>query len=233
MLKLITYPAGFGAPTASPFCVKAMCLLQASRLDWEPEWSNDPRKAPKNKLPVLRDGTIMVPDSDEIRTHLETHYGIDFDADLSDKDRAISQAVIRMTEENLYFAAVCNRWLNDANWEVTRRTLFADIPKLINKFVTDKIRKQATANVNGQGMGRHSPEERAARAAKDISSIETLLGDKPFLFSDRPTAADMSVVPMLHAIASSAVETPTSVLVTGNVPITAYVARGVAAMYPE
>ena len=232
MLTLITYPPAFGAPTASPFCVKAMCLLKASGLEWQPEFSSDPRSAPKRKLPVLRDGDKLIPDSDEIRDYLEIRYGIDFDAGLSARDRAVSRAVIRMAEENLYFILVCNRWLNDENWEVTRRELFGQIPKPLFKFVTGKIRKQAIANVNGQGMGRHSVQERADRAAKDLAAIETLLDGKPFLFGDQPTAADMSVVPMLHAQASSTATTPISVLVTENEGLSAYVARGVAAMYP-
>ncbi len=232
MLTLIVYPPAFGAPTASPFCVKAMCLMKASGLAWRPEISSDPRSTPKQKLPVLRDGDKIIPDSDQIRDHLETRYGIDFDEGLSALDRAVSRAVIRMAEENLYFILVCNRWLNDKNWEVTRRALFGQIPKPLFKFVTGKIRKQAIANVNGQGMGRHSVQERADRAAKDLAAIETLLDGKPFLFGDKPSAADMSVVPMLHAQATSPTKTPISVLVTENAALSAYIERGVSAMYP-
>ncbi len=232
MLTLIVYPAAFGAPTASPFCVKAMCLMKASGLAWQPEVSSDPRFTPKRKLPVLSDGDKLIPDSDQIRDHLEAHYGIDFDEGLTAQQRAVSRAVIRMVEENLYFILVCNRWLNDENWEVTRRALFGQIPKPLFKFVTSKIRKQAIANVNGQGMGRHSVQERADRAAKDLAAIETLLDGKPFLFGDTPTAADMSVVPMLQAQASSPTTTPISVLVTENATLSDYVARGVSAMYP-
>ena len=233
MLKLITFPAAFDAPAASPFCVKAMCMLKASGLDWAAEITSDPRKAPKQKLPALRDGGRVIPDSNEIRDHLETRYGVDFDTGLSDQDRAVSRAVIRMAEEHIYFAITCNRWLDDDNWAVTREVLFGGIiPKPLFKFVTGKIRKQAKANADGQGMGRHSPQERADRIAKDFLAIETLLGDKPFLFGGTPTAADMSVVPMLHALSTSTMETPSSRLVTGNAGLMAYIARGIAAMYP-
>lgn len=232
MLKLVIYPAAFGAPTASPFCVKSVCMLEASGLKWEAEVSSDPRVAPKGKLPFLKDGNKVIADSDDIRGHLEKTYKIDFDEGLSAKDKAISRAVIRMTEEHLYFAVVCNRWLNDENWEVVRVSLFSEIPKLVNGFVTKKIRAQATANVNGQGLGRHSPAELAVRAGKDLAAIEELLGDKSFLFGDNPTAADMSVVPMLHAIASSMAKTPLAGLMQKNAALMAYVERGIKTMYP-
>ncbi len=59
MLKLMTYKPAFGEPSASPFCTKAICLLNMSGLDWKPEYTSDPRKAPMAKLPVLRDGAFM------------------------------------------------------------------------------------------------------------------------------------------------------------------------------
>lgn len=231
-MKLVIYPPAFGAPTASPFCVKAVCMMHAAKITWDAEISSDPRSAPKGKLPFLKDGNNVVSDSDDIRDYLEKTYKVDFDEGLSASDRAVSRAVIRMAEEHLYFALVCNRWLNDENWEVVKRTFFSGIPKLINGFVTKKIRAGAIASVKGQGSGLHSPVELAARASKDFDAIVTLLGEKPFLFGDAPTAADMSVVPILHAIASSKAKTPLAGLVQGNAALNAYVERGVVAMYP-
>jgi glutathione S-transferase len=40
------------------------------------------------------------------------------------------------------------------------------------------------------GIGRHSRDERMALAARDIAAVSTLLGDKPFLFGDCPSAVD-------------------------------------------
>lgn len=233
MLELFTYPAAFGAPAASPFCVKAMCLLKASEADWKAIVTSDPRNAPKAKLPYLRDGETLIPDSDEIRDYLEYKYSFDFDDGLSQEERAISRAVIRMAEENLYFVLVCNRWIDDDNWAVARKVLFRGIPKPLFGFVTRQVRKTAIASLIGQGMGRHSAKERAARASKDLDAIAVLLGDKEYLFGNTPTAADYSVIPILQGLATSDVETPSSILVTRNEKLMAYIERGVGTIYPS
>lgn len=232
LIKLVTYPPAFGEPSASPFSIKAICLLQMSGQEWERKITSDPRKAPKAKLPLIDDGGTVIADSDMIRDYLEITYGVDFDAGLNDQQKAVSRAVIRMVEEHTYFALVCDRWMNDNNWPHIKKAFFAHIPKLINGFVTKQIRKQALNQVHQQGMARHSFAEQAVRAGKDISAIETLLGDKAFLFGDTPTAADASVVPMLRAIAASPTETALSDIVKGNDKLMAYLDRGRDALYP-
>ena len=181
MLQLVVYPGAFEEPSASPFCVKAMCLLKMAGLEHRIEETNDPRKAPKRKLPILVDGDSVIPDSDQIRDHIERHYDFDFDRSLSTEQRAVSRAVIRMLEEHLYFALVWDRWGNDENWAHTKRSYFAHIPFPLNGFVTRQIRKQALGQLDGQGMGRHNDAERLERAKKDIDAAAELLGDKAFL----------------------------------------------------
>jgi len=232
MLKLITFPAAFGEPSASPFCVKAMCLLQFSGASWTPKYTSDSRKTPNGKLPILIDGGKTIADSDTIRDFLEQTFIFDFDKGLTPEQRAISRAVIRMVEEHLYFALVSDRWLNDGNWAVLKKAFFSEIPKMINGLVTNMIRKKTRQQVTAQGMARHSVNEQISRAAKDIDTIKTLLGDKPFLFGDAPTAADMSVVPMLRGIAMIPTQTGLRDLITKDQVLMAYLDRGRDAMYP-
>ncbi|NOR64352.1 MAG: glutathione S-transferase family protein [Rhodobacteraceae bacterium] len=232
MLKLITYPAAFGAPSASPFGVKAMCFLKMAGAEWEMGRSSDPRKAPKAKLPVLIDGDVKIPDSEDIRSFLEQKYSVDFDEGLSAEQRAVSRAIIRMCDEHLYFALVCDRWLNDANWGVLREEFFGMIPKLVRGFVTNKIRQQVRMSMHAQGMGRHSVAERLARADMDIRAITALVGDKPFLFGEAPTAADASAAPVLAAMAGSPTETLLSKRLNADAPLMAYLGRVQGALYP-
>lgn len=231
-LELITYGALFGEPSASPFCVKAMCLLQMAGVDWKPRVTADPRKAPKAKLPVLRDGDRVIPDSEQIREHLQNHHGADFNKGLSPAQRGTGRAVTRMMDEHFYFAVVCDRWMNDANWAVIRDAYFSQIPKLVRKPVAGMVRKQALGQVRGQGMGRHADSERLDRCRHDIDAVLALLGDKPFLLGDAPVAADASAVPMLRAAAAPPVPTPLSNHINANDKLMAYLARGRDAMYP-
>lgn len=232
-MKLITFPAAFDEPSASPFCVKAMCLLQMSGAGWSPKFANGPRKAPNGKLPVLIDNGVIVADSDGIRAHLENTLGVDFDAGMTAAQRATSRAVIRMVEEHLYFALVSDRWLNEENWGHVKRAFFSRIPKVINGLVTNMIRKKTRAQVYAQGMGRHSVSVQVKRAGQDIAAIKALLGDKPYLFGDAPTAADMSVVPIMSAIAKSPTRTALSNLIKDDPTLMAYLGRGRDTMYPD
>ena len=232
MIKLITFPAAFGEPSASPFCGKTMCLLQLSGQAWEAKYTSDPRKTPNGKLPILIDGDKTIADSDCIRDHLEATYNIDFDDGLTPEQRAISRAIIRMVEEHVYFAVVSDRWLNDENWAALKKEFFGGIPKVINGLVTNMIRKKTREQVIAQGVARHSPAEQAARVGKDITAIEVLLGDNSFLFGDSPTAADASVIPILRAIAAAPTATALRNRVTGSEGLMTYLDRGRDAMYP-
>jgi len=229
MLTLLTFPAEYGEPTATPFGVKAICLLNMSGQDWK-IGNADVRKMPKAKLPVLKVGERLIPDSENIRSYLEEQ-GIDFDAGLSDVERAASRAFIRMAEEHLYFHLVADRWLRDDVWPITRDTFFGMIPKPMRGLITGKIRKNLRAGIYTQGIGRFTESERAERVAKDLHAIKLQLGDKPYLFGDSPTAADASVCPMLSGLVSIPLPTEVSNLVKNDAMLTDYIARMRGALY--
>lgn len=233
MLELTVFPPGFGEPTASPFAMKAWCLLEQSGQPYKLEVSQDPRKAPKGKFPVLRDGSNIVPDSDQIRDHLEAKYDIDFDKGLDSQERAASRAIIRMVEDHLNFVLLSSRWVEDAHWPFMLNEFFADIPIPMKWVIPNLVRKGAIAAAKGHGMGRFSKLERAARATKDLDALAALLGDKPFLFGSEPTAADFSTIPMLRCMTSFPTKTDLSQLIDARPELKAYMDRGKSAIYPK
>ena len=84
----------------------------------------------------------------------------------------------------------------------------------------------------GNGFGRHAVAEQFERADKDIKAVMALLGGKPFLFGDKPTAADASAAPMIVALAGSPTETMLSQRVKADAPLMAYLDRVREAIYP-
>ena len=232
MITLTIYPESFGEPSASPFCTKALCMLKATGLSFQVDETPDPRKAPKQKLPVIEHDGHVIPDTEQIREHIEAAADFDFNEGLSAEQRGISRAVTRMLEEHFYFAVVADRWGNDANWAHVKKAFFSDIPAIVRPFVTRMIRKQALGQLNGQGIGRHTEEERFDRARRDVISVRTILGDKPFMFGDGPTAADYTAVPMLRSSIVTPVPTLLSDFIREDAKIMAYLERGRAALYP-
>jgi glutathione S-transferase len=233
MMELTVYGPAFGEPTGSPFATKALCLLERSGQPYTAKRGDDPRKAPKGKFPVLQHDGKLIPDSDDIRDHLEARFGLDFDAGLDTEQRAVSRTIIRMVEEDIYFALLCDRWIDHSNWLIVKAEFFGFMRFPANLFVPGLVRKSTIAQAMAQGMGRHSPAERVARVSKDFSALSTLLGEQDFLFGETPSAADISTVPMLRALASFPKETATQNALTQHPNLVAYMARGKAALYPK
>ncbi|WP_237212616.1 glutathione S-transferase family protein [Ruegeria lacuscaerulensis] len=224
MLTLLTFPAAFGLFSASPFCVKTALMLQHSGQRWQRSDMLDPRKMPHQKLPVLRTPGRLVPDSDLIRDWLETQ-GADFDKGLSDVQKAQSRALIRMAEEHLYFQVVLDRWGNDEVWPILRDLFFTEIPALIRRPVSNSIRKSVLKGLGAQGVSRFSDMERKDRIERDLEAISAFLWQSPFLLGNHPTAADMSVGPVLASMRATPADTPLTRRIKQDNLLNSYVDR--------
>ena len=231
MLTLITFPGGFGQPSHSPFCVKAMGLLRLANQEWRPRYVTNPAKMPLGSLPVLKTADRLIPDSYMIQTWLEGK-GANFFPGLEKSERARAHALIRMTEENLRLGLVHERWLNDACWEIVRDAFFADVPSLLRKPISNAVRKKARSGLVAHGIAQFSENDRRARLQYDLDAIAAQLDGKLFLFGQSPTAADAAIVPVLDGLSHLPVDTGVRRMVRALPELTAYVQRGRAKLYP-
>lgn len=206
MYHLRTYTAGFDEPSYSPFCAKTIYMLSYSKTPWKRVDTLDPRTAPQGKLPVLEADGKTIHDSENIYEFLKAK-GVDFDAKLPADQTLASQATIRMVEEHLYFQLVYDRWINPDVWVKTKPAYFGHLPWPIKHLVPNTLQKSLHKTLKGHGMARFYPQERIARAVQDITALDRQLDGKPFLFGDKPTRADFSVVPILRAIRATPVDT--------------------------
>jgi len=115
MITLYTFGPAFGLPEPSPFVTKVEVLLKMAGLPYRTDTAGF-RQAPKGKLPYIDDDGERVADSTFIRWHLENKYRIDFEKGLSPEQRAVAWAFEKMAEDNLYWALVDARWVDDANF---------------------------------------------------------------------------------------------------------------------
>ncbi|MEO0403124.1 MAG: glutathione S-transferase family protein [Pseudomonadota bacterium] len=224
MITLVTYPAAFGQTSASPFCVKALYLLNLSGLPWQREDTHDPRAYPKGKLPALVVDDEVIGDSDNIRLWLEEK-DVCFDTGLSDVDKATSRAFIRMAEEHMYFHLLLDRWADNAVWPIIRDTYFVSIPPLMRKFIARGMRRSVLNGMNAQGLGRLTAGERLDRVEADLQAITSRLWQGKFLFGDAPSAADASVAAMLGAMAGTPGGTALSRRVGNDPVLSGYITR--------
>jgi len=223
MITLLTFRPAFGQPAASPFCVKAIGMLNIAGVAWQREDMDDPRKMPNQKLPVIRVNGELIADSENIRTYLEAQ-GADFDPGLSDDQKAQSRAIIRMAEEHMYFYQLLDRWDDDAVWAILQEEFFGFLPKLLRGLIGGRIRAGTLAATRAQGVGRLSKAERLERVEHDLRAITALLTDQ-FLFGDQITAADLSVAAILQGMIGTPVATPLQQRVAQDPTLSAYVDR--------
>jgi glutathione S-transferase len=192
MITLYTFGAAWGLPDPSPFVTKAMVLLKMAGLPFKTD-SEGFRKAPRGKLPYIRDGEDIVADSTLIRFHLEKRYNIDFDRGLTAEQRGIAWAAEKMCEEHLYWLIVQERWLDGDNFERGPARFFQAVPAPVRPLIKTMIRRRIRSNLYGQGIGRYTPQERATLEDRAFASLSAIMGDKPYLVGESPCGADATV----------------------------------------
>lgn len=200
MITLYGFGPRWGLPDPSPFVMKAEVLLKMAEVPYRKEIQPDPRKAPKGKLPYIDEGGTLVPDSTFIRFLLEDVHGIDFDRGLDPRERAIAWAAEKLAEDQLYWAMVYARWMDDANFDRGPRAFFDVAPAPLRPLVVRLARGAVKRDLHGQGFGRHSPEEVDLLARRSMEAIADLIGDGPYLCGVKPSGADASVFAIVASI---------------------------------
>ena len=198
MITLYCFRRGPGLPDFSPFVVKTMLLLKLAGLDYVEDRSGLQR-APKGKLPYIDDDGTIVADSTLIRWHIEKTRGIDLDKGLTAEQRAIAWAAEKMCEDHLYWLAVRGRWLDDANFARGPAKLFDSAPAPLRPFIRNLVRGKVRKALYAQGTGRYTEEEATRLGLRDIETLATLLGDKPYFFGDKPCGADATFFAFIAA----------------------------------
>lgn len=232
MITLYTFGPMFGLPDPSPFVMKALVLLKMSGLPFATDTGGF-SKAPKGKLPYLRDGDAVVADSTLIRWHLERAHGIDFDAGYGPAETALGWAVEKMLEDHLYWAVVEARWCDDANFSRGPARFFEAVPAPVRPLVTALIRRKVRGASRGHGMGRHGRTEIEALGLRSIAALADLLGDKPYLLGSTVAGADATAYGFVAATLCPVFETPLRDAVAGRANLVAYERRMRARYFPD
>lgn len=221
-----------GLPDASPFVTKTMTLLKMAGLDYVDDRGGF-SKAPKGKQPYINDDGEIVADSTFIRLHLEKKYGKDFDAHLTDEQRAIGWCVEKMCEEHLYWIIARTRWMDDANFERGPARFFDGVPAIVRPLAKWFIRRKIAKSLWAQGMGRHSAAELDALGVRDIETLATLIGDKSYLFGDKPCGADATVFAFVASVLSPMAESAIRDAALSKPNLVAYRDRMMQTYFPE
>lgn len=227
MIVLYTFGPLWGLPDPSPFVVKTAVQLKMSGLPFRTEKSRPP-EAPKGKLPFIEDQGVRIGDSVFIREHLERKYGVDLDAGLSARQRALAWTVERVVEDHLYWATIYARWGVAENFDKGPAIFFGGAPP----EVLAAARARMLDVLHGQGFGRHSLAEVASLAGRSFSALSELLGDGPYLAGEVLGGADATLFAGLSAVVTPHFDTPVRDALLAHENLVAYAETMGARFYP-
>jgi len=214
MLELLQFPPGAGLMNLSPFCMKVEVFLRLAKLDYRAV-STMPLRTPKGKLPVLREGGMLVADSQAILAHLQLRHREQLPAALREPTTGAQLALRRMVEEDLYFAMLWFRWIDADGWRFTAPTFFGGLPGPVRAVLPALVRRKMRRDLVGQGTGRHTATEIAARAIADLDAVQAMLGDALFFAGAEPGTIDATMYAFLANLLWAPVESaPRSHLAT-------------------
>ncbi len=231
MITLHIFGPNLGLPDASPFCMKADVLLKMAGLAYEVDTKGF-GKAPKGKQPYLVDDGRVVADSTFIRDHIERKYAFDFDEGLSVEQRGFAWATEKMCEDHLYWAIVHDRWMDDGNF-AKGPAHFDAVPAPLRPLVQKIVRRGLRKALRSQGFGRHSGPERDELARRDIDALAAQLGDKSYLFGERPVGADATVFGFLASALCPILATAMRKAAENHPSLVAYRDRMMNRYYPS
>ena len=230
-ITLYQFPAAFGLPNASPFCMKVETYLRMAGIAYVSRYGMYQLRAPKKKLPYIDDGGRIVADSHMILDYLKATFGDPLDAALVPAQRARGTAILRLLEDSLYWALLYARWIDDAGWPLTRQAFFGALPPPLAWFVPPLARRSIAQQLHAQGTGRHRPEEIYATGSADISALSLLLGEQAYFLGDEPSAVDAAAYAFLANILDVPLDMPLRQAARRHVNLPAYCARMRARYY--
>ncbi|MBT3624089.1 MAG: glutathione S-transferase family protein [Gammaproteobacteria bacterium] len=197
MITLVTLPPAFGLRNVSPFCLKIEMALTHLGLKFDHETEQDPRKAPKGKLPYLIIDGEKISDSELIFERLNTMTQGKLYAGLTPEEKATGVAFSRLAEDHLYWMGVASRWLDDKWYPNIVDGFFGFVPGLLRGFASNGARKAVAKTYDLHGLGRHTFEEQKGFAKRDLEAIADIVGTKNYIVGGRLTAFDFVIAGML------------------------------------
>jgi len=208
MLRLHQLPPLDRAPSLSPFCMKVETYLRMAEIPYESVTTVDARRTPKGKLPWIEDGNHRLGDSGLILEHLKATRGNPVDDHLGLKEHATGHALRRMLEEHFYWALVYARWFDDRHWPRLQKIFLGALPRPAQPVVGALARKMMKRTMHAHGIGRHNRAEIFTAARADLDCLATHLGDRPYLFGDRPCSYDAIAHAFLANVLDVDMDTP-------------------------
>jgi len=196
VINLVQFPRTKTIVQPSPFALKLETWLRINKLNYHNVSNEMTKGSAKGQIPFIELNGRQFADSNVIIDHLIQAYNLGIDKNLTTRERAEARAIHVLIEESLFRCVQSDRGRN-FSWLATDKGFlpyFSGVKKFLFEKILVKKLQGAIRNVTiAQGMGRLSQEEVDEVAKKDLTALSTFLGDKRYLFGDRPSTVDATL----------------------------------------
>ncbi|MEM7595722.1 MAG: glutathione S-transferase family protein [Cyanobacteria bacterium P01_A01_bin.83] len=199
-ITLYQFPRPEIIPNLGFFCMKVEVFMRMTSIPYKIKEILNSSQAPKGKLPYIIHQGQKIPDSSHIIEYLTSHFSLTLDNHLNQEQLATAHAVNIMLEERLRWCIVYSRWLDERYWLAFENIFLDLLPfplKTIFPILALRKKNRIANTLNYNGIGKFTPEEIYAFGKKDIEALATILGDKSYLFGDKPTSYDSTIYSFL------------------------------------
>nr|XP_022344210.1 failed axon connections homolog [Crassostrea virginica] len=184
---------GWKVPSKSPFPMKLETFLRITKTPYMNDHSG--RMSAKGKTPWIEYNDTQVSDSQFCIEFLKKKKGIDLNRGLSEQQKAIARAFLKLIEENLYWALCIELFCNEANIPLLKpMSPLKGLGFWLYYWFVKRSIKSATW---GHGIGRHSVEDVWTIAQADIQALSQYLGQKKYFMGEEPAEIDCTLFGML------------------------------------
>jgi glutathione S-transferase len=232
MITLFGSSPVFGLPELSPYVTKTEVQLKMLGLPYVKERAR-PDQSPKGQIPFIDDDGTRIADSHFIREHLERKHGKDLDAHLDARQRAEAWAIERMIENHFGPTTGYMRWLLPENFAKGPAHFVDGAPEEARPRLREELLGRVRESMRAVGVARHTTDEVVSLGVRSLEALRAILGDKRYLFGERPAGVDATAFAMLAGVLTPYFDSPLRRRAEEYPSLTAYTARMMREFYPE
>uniref|UniRef100_A0A1I7TFF8 Glutathione S-transferase n=1 Tax=Caenorhabditis tropicalis TaxID=1561998 RepID=A0A1I7TFF8_9PELO len=184
-------------PNMSPFCMKIEIICRIYGIDYE-VIENANFRSRNGTLPFIELNGEHIADSDLIEIRLRQHFNI---ASLPSDQEAHATALTRMVDNHLFHILMRYHCADDIFYRTFlelsdfKSFVIPIVLPVMKVLIGGQIYKNSTT-----AIGNFEPEELDELLHRDLKVVETVLGDKNYLFGDQITPVDAAVFSQLASV---------------------------------
>jgi len=186
-------------PDGSPFGLKMETYLRMADIKYENDFKYP--SSPKGKTPWITVNGKDVSDSQLAIEYLEKELEKSLNDHLKPEEAAVARAFQVTLDDRFAWCLAIDR-LVYGQGKVIMKILGPGLPgpKFAHPLMMKLFKRGTVKSAHGHGIGRHSEEEVKKIALADLKAFSEYLGNKPFLFGEKPSIADASLFGFLAQI---------------------------------